>query len=160
MRLRPQSFEEFISPNRVAGHQSRVRGKLWHLFVRNYQPLQEDFRANARNQLQELNEPQLAASFLPINPTAKVPDLVDGKGEAIKVAGKFGRPRKAHAIQIIKSDGRAVEFVDDMYVSYAGYGAERSLELLERSRSQNFRRSERLPQADWPVTVSRRRARS
>lgn len=130
MRIGAPTFEDFISPACIRGYQSRIRGKLWHLFVSNYQPLDDDFRANALKQLRELNEPKVAASLLRINPTAKAPDLVNGKGEPVKVARAFGRPRKAHAIRIIKSNGRAVEFVDDMYVSYAGTGVERFWALL------------------------------
>ncbi len=32
----------------------------------------------------------------------------------------FGKPHKAHSLRIHKADGRTVEFVDDMYVSFSG----------------------------------------
>ena len=146
MRISAATFENFISPDCIRGYQSRIRGKLWHLFVRNYQPLDDDFRANALSQLQELNDPTVAPSLLRINPAAKPPDLVDGKGEAVKVATKFGRPRKAHTIRIIKTDGRAVEFVDDVYVSYAGAGVERfwaflnEVEIKSSGAARGFRK--------------------
>ena len=130
MRIRAQTFEDFTSRNCVRGYQSRIRGKLWHLFVRNFQPLDEDFRANALSQLEELNDPKVAASILRIDPAAKPPDLINGKEEVVKVARKFGRPRKAHTVRIIKSGGRAVEFVDELYVSYAGSGVNRFWALL------------------------------
>jgi hypothetical protein len=125
MRVSAATFEDFISPGCIRGYQSRVRGKLWHLYVRNYQPLDDDFRANALSQLEELNDPKVAASIVRIYPAATAPDLVNGKGEAVKVTKRFGRPRKAHSIRVIKTDGRGVEFVDDVYVSYAGAGIER-----------------------------------
>jgi hypothetical protein len=71
MRISAGTFENFISPDCIRGYQSRIRGKLWHLFVRNYPPLDDDFRANALSQLQELNDPKVAASLLHINPAAK-----------------------------------------------------------------------------------------
>ena len=125
MRISAASFDDFISPGCIRGYQSRIRGKLWHRFVRNYQPLDDDFRANAASQLEELNDPQIASSVIRINPAATAPDLVNGKGDVAKVAKQFGRSRKAHSIRVIKTDGRAVEFVDDVYVSCAGSGVER-----------------------------------
>jgi hypothetical protein len=86
--------------------------------------------------LQELNNPKLAVSVLAANRLAVVPDLLNGRGEPIKIAVKFGRPRKAHSIRIIKIDGRKVEFVDDMYVSYAGNGAERRWSFLNEAESK------------------------
>jgi hypothetical protein len=130
MRIRAQTFEDFTSRNCVRGYQSRIRGKLWHLFVRNFQPLDDDFRANALSQLEELNDPKVAASILRINPATKPPDLINGKEEVVKVARKFGRPRKAHTVRIIKSGGKAVEFIDELYVSYAGSGVDRFWALL------------------------------
>jgi hypothetical protein len=62
--------------------------------------------------------------------------LVDGKGKPVKVAGKFGAPRKAHTVRIVKSDGRAVEFVDDFYVSYAGVRVERFWAVLNEVESK------------------------
>jgi hypothetical protein len=152
MRISAATFEDFISPGCIRGYQSRIRGKLWHLFVRNFQPLDDDFRANALSQLEELNDPKVASSLVGINLAAIAPDLVNGKGEAVKVTKRFGRPRKAHNIRVIKTGGRAVEFVDDVYVSYAGAGVERvwaflnEVEIKTSGAARGFRKQIALSQ--------------
>lgn len=65
LRLRPPTFEDFAAANRARGYQSRILGKLCHLFVRNFQPVQEDFLASAVNQLKSsIARKSLNRSFL------------------------------------------------------------------------------------------------
>ncbi len=130
LRLRPPTFEDFVVVNRARGYQSRILGKLCHLFVRSFKPVQDDFLAIAISQLQELNRPQVADSILVLNPAAVAPNLLNGRGQEVTTPVSFGKPRKAHSLRILKTDGRTVEFVDDMYVSYSGPGPSRLWSFL------------------------------
>jgi hypothetical protein len=105
MVVSTKSFENFCDPNRAHGYRSRLRGKLFHLFVRNFAPIQNDFLQLAELQVQELNEPPL-------------PLLTANEKEYSRVA-TFGRPFRAQNIRIAKFDGTVVDFVDDLYVAAA-----------------------------------------
>jgi hypothetical protein len=117
MRIRAKSFGEFVNPARIEGYRNRVRGRLFHLLVRNFEPLQADFRREAAQQISELNDPQLAGSVTSAD--RNVPDWINAKETIVPRLQKFGRPRRAQNIRMIKKSGQTVEFVDDMYVAYA-----------------------------------------
>jgi len=116
MKFRSKTLGQFLSAARIEGYRNRIRGELFHLFVRNFEPLQADFRRDALLQLEELNNPQLAPSH---QSGATVPDWMNAKGMEIPRVQKFGRPRRAQDVRILKRDGKIVEFVDDMYVAYS-----------------------------------------
>jgi hypothetical protein len=116
MKIAPPTFRGFINRARAHGYRSRVRGRLFHLLVRNFAPLQNDLLQNALGQLDELNNPQLHGSF-PVG--TKIPSLLNAKGVEVHGSMQFGPPLKAEEMRIRKKDGRAVEFVDDAYVSFA-----------------------------------------
>src|SRR5436309_6366428 len=101
MNIRPKTFREFIAQMRIEGYQSRVRGKLFHLFVKNFEPLQRDFKRAAAAQAKELNNPELAGK-VPVG--AKPPKLLNAKGVEIAQPVGFGTPRKATQIRILKTD--------------------------------------------------------
>lgn len=119
MFVRAATYQDFTAAHRVSGYRSRIRGKLWHLFVRNFQPLQRDFLDHAIGQVEELNTPLLAPSLLALGDGGVVPMLINGRGEPVTQRVNFGLPRKAHRLRIVKTDGRSVEFVDDMFVSFS-----------------------------------------
>jgi hypothetical protein len=116
MKFRSKTLGEFLSAARIEGHRNRVRGELFHLFVRNFEPLQADFRRDALLQLEELNNPQLAPS---VQSGGIVPNWMNAKGMEIPRLQQFGRPRRAQNVRITKKNGKTVEFVDDMYVAYS-----------------------------------------
>ena len=116
MKFRSKSLAEFLRAGRIEGYRNRVRGELFHLFVRNFEPLQADFRRDALLQLEELNNPGLAPS---VQSTGTVPDWMNAKGMEIPRLQQFGRPRRAQDVRIMKKNGQTVEFVDDMYVAYS-----------------------------------------
>lgn len=129
MGISVKTFRAFVSLKRIEGYRNRVKGKLWHLFVRNFEPLQKDFRDSASLQVQELNSPEVLGYHPPkILPTA--PALINAKGKDFLRPVKFGEPLKAQGIRIIKKDGTVVEFVDDMYVSHSGQGDARVWSFL------------------------------
>jgi hypothetical protein len=115
MRVRAKSLTDFLSASRIEGYRNRLRGRLFHVLVRNFEPLQADFRRDAGLQLQELNDPQMAKAIAP----GIIPDWINAKGGTVPRLQKFGRPRRAQDIRMLKLSGQTVEFVDDMYVSYA-----------------------------------------
>ncbi len=118
MTIRSKTFSAFLSKPRMEGYRSRVRGKLFHLLVRNFEPLQADLRNYATEQVKELNEPLVRGShYLEYVPVPS--QLINAKGVHIPTLVKFGKPMKAASIRIVKQNGHAVEFVDDMYVSCA-----------------------------------------
>ena len=116
MKFRSKTLNEFLSAARIEGYRNRVRGELFHLFVRNFEPLQADFRRDALLQLEELNNPQLARS---VQSAGTVPDWMNAKGTEVPRLQQFRRPRRAQNVRITKTNGQTVEFVDDMYVSYS-----------------------------------------
>jgi len=130
MKIKPKSFRAFIAQMRIKGYQSRVRGMLWHMFVRNFQPLQDDFIGVARSQVKEMN-----------NPAVK---LLNAKGKGVQEPVNFGKPRKAQEIHIIKNDGTSVEFIDDVLVSCSGAEAKRlwgflvEIEVKTTSAAKSF----------------------
>ena len=118
MKIVPRTFRAFLQRARIEGYRSRVRGRLFHLFVRNFKPLQRDFLEYAAEQVKELNEPAVRGYYPPeIVPPA--PKLINARGEELPRLVRFGQPRRAQEVRILKTNGRAVEFVDDMYVAYA-----------------------------------------
>lgn len=116
MVVQPRLFREFCNAANASGYRSRVRGKLFHLFVRNFSPLHQDFYQHAIRQVAELNNPEVGASF---EPGTLPPHMFTAKGEEFERRVPFGPPLKAWDICIIKRNGKRVEFVDDMYVSHA-----------------------------------------
>ncbi|HEY1082878.1 MAG TPA: hypothetical protein VGE29_11475 [Prosthecobacter sp.] len=116
MVVRPKSFGEFRNAVKGNGYRSRVRGKLFHLFVRNFSPLLNDFYDHAVMQVAELNDPTLAPSFAP---ETVAPNMMNAKGDEYPKRIPFCPPLRAWDICIIKKNGKRVEFVDDMYVSHA-----------------------------------------
>jgi hypothetical protein len=116
MVVRHRSFKNFRDAIKIAGYRSRVRGKLFHLFVRNFAPLHVDFYQHAITQVAEINDPTSGTSLEP----GTVPGyILNAKGEEIPRQVIFCLPKKAWDICIIKKNGKRVEFVDDMYVSHA-----------------------------------------
>jgi hypothetical protein len=129
MDISPKTFRAFVSHMRIEGYQSRVRGKLFHLYVRNLGPLQADLLKWAMDQIEELNNPKVAGAFT--KPNVKPPGLVNALGEPITTAVKFDElPFKAEKIYIIKTDGKRVEFIDDSFLSFSGKGEERFMSFL------------------------------
>jgi hypothetical protein len=116
---RVKTFREFVALKRIEGYGSRVRGTLLHLFVRNFPPLQKDFRDSARAQVEELNSPEVLGNRIPLI-LRTAPGLINAYGDPVLKPVKFGKPLKGQKIRIFKKDGTVVEYVDDMYVSHAG----------------------------------------
>jgi hypothetical protein len=116
MDIAPKTFRAFIANMRIEGYQSRVRGWLFHLYVRNLNPLQDDLLKWAMGQLDELN----ASKF-----------LLDALGKQITNPVKFnGLPFKAIKIYVRKVDGTLVEFIDDTIIAFSGTGKERYMSFL------------------------------
>lgn len=110
-----KSFREFRHAKKSAGYRSRVRGKLFHLFVRNFAPLNRDLYEHALRMIEELNAPTVNGD----PPGRRAPSMMNSKGQEFPRRVTFGAPLKAKDVCIIKKNGKRVEFVDDMYVSYA-----------------------------------------
>jgi hypothetical protein len=129
MNISPKTLRAFISHRQIEGYRNRVRGKLFHLYVRNFAPLQEDLLKWAVDQVEELNNPKLSGTFT--RPNVKVPALVNALGDRVTEPIKFeDLPFKVEKIHIIKADGKRVEFIDDAYVSFSGTGNERFVTFL------------------------------
>lgn len=105
MEISPRTFRSFAANARIKGYQSSVRGKLFHRFVRNFKPLQDDLKSMAKHQVIELNN---------------APLLVNARGTQISKFEKFGAPRKASKTRIRKKDGTVVEYIDELYTSSSG----------------------------------------
>lgn len=110
MDVSPKTFRAFVSNMRIEGYRGRLRGKLFHFFVENFEPLQQDFKKTARRQVQELNN--LPKPF----------KLLNAKGNEIPGPVKFSTPLKAKNIRILKKDGRSVEFIDNVFTAYSEKG--------------------------------------
>ncbi|MEQ1935525.1 MAG: hypothetical protein ABL962_16825 [Fimbriimonadaceae bacterium] len=116
MVVRLKSFREFRNAIKLEGYRSRVRGKLFHLFVRNFAPLHRDFYEHACRQVVELNATSFALS---VRPETEILNILESQGETLPRSIIFGHPLKAQDVCIIKRNGQRVEFVDDIYVAYA-----------------------------------------
>jgi hypothetical protein len=86
------------------------------LFVRNFEPLQADFRRDALLQLEDLNKRQSTPTT---QLAGAIPHWINAEGMEVPRSQRFGRPRRAQNIRIVKKSGKTVEFVDDMYVAYS-----------------------------------------
>lgn len=129
MNISPKTFRAFISSARIEGYQSRIRGRLFHLYVRNLRPLQDDFLRWALDQIKELNGRKLAGTF--DDPNAKAPALVNALGQQITKPLQFDTmPFKVEKVHIKKVNGQKVEFIDDAYVAFSGTGDERFMSFL------------------------------
>jgi hypothetical protein len=132
MNISPKTFRAFISHTRVEGYHSRIRGRLFHLYVRNLRPLQDDFLRWALAQIEELNVRPLAGT--PGSPNAKAPALVNALGQPITKSIQFDRlPFKVEKVYIKKANGQKVEFIDDAYVAFSGTGDARYMSFLNET---------------------------
>ncbi|MBI5885721.1 MAG: hypothetical protein HZB85_03970 [Deltaproteobacteria bacterium] len=136
MEIAPRTLRAFLAGKRIKGYQSRFSGALFHMYVKNFQPLWEDFRKVALGQVKELNE-------LGANPRKNL-HLVNARDERVKGL-KFETLEKAEKIYIIKKDGTRVEFIDGAMVSSSGKGDSAywsflmELEVKTSSAAKEFR---------------------
>lgn len=129
MKIKHKTFRAFSAKKRIEGYQSRVRGLLFHLYVRNLEPLQHDLLKLAIDQIEELNAPKLVKSLR--EQGGKPPVLINALNDPVPTTLRFNKmPFKAEKIYIIKTDGTRVEYIDDAFVSFSGTGKERHMSFL------------------------------
>jgi hypothetical protein len=111
-KIKPKTFRAFFSATKIAGYQSRVRGNLFHKYVRNFKPLRKELREAAKSQVEVLNK-------------ARKGELLTAVGDEYHGPVAFTEEvQRATSIIIHKKVGAPVEFVDDVWVSYFNKGGQ------------------------------------
>jgi hypothetical protein len=123
-RLRSQAAGVY---SRKPGLRSVFAGELFELLARNLRELQDDLKAMAQAQLDDLND--VVAGKV----RSRRPKLLDGNGDPITLKGTFGPIRRVNDVVTIQGNQRP-KFVDFGYVSVftpAGGGPRMLVFLVE-----------------------------